>query len=273
MRAEAVIEALFFDGDQTLWDFEKLMRRALAATLDELRRLCPGPATTDLDVPSLIEDRQFVAKELRGQETNLERLRLAGFQRTLGRMDLADDGLASHLTAHYLARRFDNVDLYPDVLMTLRSLQGAYTLGLLSNGNGYPDRSGLGGIFSAVVFAQDHGFEKPDRRLFDIAAAEAGCPIDRIAMVGDSLIDDVSGAQNSGWLGIWLNRDNRQRAGGLAPDAQITTLDELPAAIRQLNTCHAGRKAEGTGRVARQRSSSLRRVLVAGPSKTNPVAS
>ena len=48
MRAETVIEALFFDGDQTLWDFEKLIRRALAATLDELRRLCPGPATVKL---------------------------------------------------------------------------------------------------------------------------------------------------------------------------------------------------------------------------------
>lgn len=247
MQSETVIEALFFDGDQTLWDFEKLMRRALAATLDELRRLCPGPAAANCDVPSLIEDRQFVATESRGQETNLERLRLAGFQRTLGRMDLADDGLARHLTAHYLARRFDNVDLYPDVLTTLRSLRGAYTLGLLSNGNGYPDRSGLGGIFSAVVFAQDHGIEKPDRRLFDIAAAETGSPCDRIAMVGDSLIDDVAGAQNAGWLGIWLNRDNRQCHDGPAPDAQITTLDQLPAAIRQLNTSQSRRKAAGAG--------------------------
>ncbi|HET9970225.1 MAG TPA: hypothetical protein VFQ68_18475 [Streptosporangiaceae bacterium] len=40
------IEGVFFDGDQTLWDFELLMRRALASTLAYLREVRPGPDTT-----------------------------------------------------------------------------------------------------------------------------------------------------------------------------------------------------------------------------------
>jgi len=75
----SVITAVFFDGDQTLWDFEKLMRRAMVATLGELKTLRPGQATEQLDVDSLVADREAVTDELRGRETNLERLRLAEF--------------------------------------------------------------------------------------------------------------------------------------------------------------------------------------------------
>ena len=32
-----MIEAVLFDGDQTLWDFEKVMHGALLAVLEELR--------------------------------------------------------------------------------------------------------------------------------------------------------------------------------------------------------------------------------------------
>jgi hypothetical protein len=35
------VAVIFFDGDQTLWDFQGLMRWTLAATIDELRRLEP----------------------------------------------------------------------------------------------------------------------------------------------------------------------------------------------------------------------------------------
>ncbi len=45
-----MIEAVLFDGDQTLWDFERVMREALIAVLDELRAERPGPGTDALDV-------------------------------------------------------------------------------------------------------------------------------------------------------------------------------------------------------------------------------
>jgi HAD superfamily hydrolase (TIGR01509 family) len=234
-----VIRAVFFDGDQTLWDFQALMRRALLATLNELRSLQPGPAAMHLDVDSLIADREAVAADLRGRETNLERLRLAAFRRTVSRLDLPDGGLAGdalavHLNAFYLKRRFENVELFPDVRPVLETLRATYRLGLLSNGNGYPGRSGLAGVFSAVVFSQDHGIEKPDPRLFAAAAAAIGCAGPDLVMVGDSLVNDVTGARNAGWHGIWLNRDGATCPQQHAPDAQITTLLELPRVLARI---------------------------------------
>jgi putative hydrolase of the HAD superfamily len=229
-----VIKTVYFDGDQTLWDFEVLMSRSLTATLTHLRALRPGIRTEDLDIESVVADREGVAEELRGTETNLERIRLASFSRTLSRLGLQDDDLAEHMNAYYLQHRFDNVELFPEVLDALTVLSRSYVLGLLSNGNGYPERSGLGGTFASVVFSQDHGVEKPDRRLFDVAAAEVGCEPGELVMVGDSLPNDVNGAQNAGWRAIWLNRDGCDRPDHYRPEAEISNLMELPKALRAL---------------------------------------
>jgi len=208
-----VIDAVFFDGDQTLWDFETLMRRALAHALGELRRLRPCPATERLDVDSLIADRAAVVDQLSEPFVVHGDVRRAAFLRTLDRIGLPDAALANHLTDCYLAQRFTDVPLYPDALPSLASLAEHHRLGLLSNGNGYPEQCGLTGIFDVVVLAQDHGVAKPDRRIYDIAAKEIGRPANRIAMVGDSFPNDVLGAKEAGWEGIWLVRgDNRAAA-------------------------------------------------------------
>lgn len=222
-----MIEAIFFDGDQTLWDFQLVMRRALTATLAELRRLRPGPAD-GLDIESMITDRDQVAAELRGVETNLERIRHAAFARTLRRIGIPDEALAAQLNAIYLEHRFADVELFPDVRPALRELGSRYRLGLLSNGNSYPERCGLDGVFEAVVFSQDHGAEKPDRHIYDIAAAQLGKPAKQLVMIGDSLTNDVYGAEQAGWRGIWLNRD-----GAPAPDGveQIRDLREVLSVV------------------------------------------
>ncbi|HZC27961.1 MAG TPA: HAD family hydrolase [Actinopolymorphaceae bacterium] len=238
-----VLTALFFDGDQTLWDFETVMRRALRATLTELRRRCPGPATERLTLDSMISDRQAAAAELPG-ETNLERLRLAAFRRTVSRLGMGDTDLAEHLQAHYLRHRFDDIVLYPDTAPALTALSRTYALGLLSNGNSDPGAGGLAELFAALVFAQDHGVRKPDRRLFDIAADEIGADPAHVAMVGDSLDHDVAAAQAAGWRGIWLNRGDRARPTAYRPDGEVRTLADLPAVL----ACLDGRQSGVEGR-------------------------
>ncbi len=81
-----MIEAILFDGDQTLWDFERVMRNALIAVLDELRAARPGSYTSGLGWEDLERDRGEVGTELEGIEYNLARLRVLGFARTLERL-------------------------------------------------------------------------------------------------------------------------------------------------------------------------------------------
>jgi putative hydrolase of the HAD superfamily len=230
-----VIDAVFFDGDQTLWDFQALMRRALAVTLARLRSHRPGPGTDGLSVEAMIADRQEVAGRLRGVETNLERIRQAAFAQTLARIGENEPGLADDLNAFYLAERFRGVDCYPDVAPALAKLGARYRLGLLSNGNGYPERAGLAGVFDAVVFSSDYGWEKPDPALYAVAAAQAGCAPGRLVMVGDSLVNDVVGAQRAGWRGIWLNREDAPLPDSVRPDATVTDLGQLADVLDRLD--------------------------------------
>jgi hypothetical protein len=95
-----VLGTLFSDGDQTLWDFDKVMRRALHSTLLELQARRPG--TDHVTVDDLIADRQALTTADRTHE----QLHLLAFQHTLTRLGLPDDGLAQHLTTLYLDRRF-----------------------------------------------------------------------------------------------------------------------------------------------------------------------
>lgn len=220
------ITAVSLDGDGTLWDFEKVTRHSLNHALAELRRAAPtaaGPLTIDI----MIAIRNQVAKELRGKETNLENVRLAAFRRTVEHIGVRDDALAAHLTAVYLKHRFEDIELFADVVPALDALRGRYVLGLISNGNTYPEHTGLGGRFRFVVFSQDHGVEKPDRRLFEVAMEQAGCTARQLLHVGDSLVDDVGGASKAGARTAWLNRERSKPETGIQPDFEISSLAEL----------------------------------------------
>lgn len=227
------IKAISFDGDMTLWDFEKVMRHALSLALAELRRRVPGQASADLNVDKMIKIRDSVAVELQGRILNLEEIRYHAFRRTIECVGHADDTLAAELNALYLKHRFEDTELYPDVIPALDALDSDLSIGLLSNGNGYPECCGLQERLSFFVFSQDVGVEKPDRRMFLAACEKAGCTPRELVHVGDSLETDVAGANRIGAISVWLNRNGRQNVSDLVPDFEIRSLIELADVLRR----------------------------------------
>lgn len=225
------LTTISFDGDMTLWDFQKVMRHSLALTLAELRRCVPGKATSALTIDKMIDIRNVVASELKGTTTNLEDIRLHAFERTVEFVGYADNTLAAELNALYLKHRFEDIELYPDVTSTLDALRSGFSLGLISNGNGYPERCGLAGYFSFVVFSQDIGVDKPDPRIFLAACQQASCIPTEVMHVGDSLETDVAGANTVGAMSVWLNRQGKQNNTGITPDYEIRSLAELVAIV------------------------------------------
>lgn len=220
------LTAISFDADDTLWDFHKVMRHALGIALAELQRLVPS-AAGELTVEALIAHREQVAAELAGRVVNLEQIRFESFRRTLQHIGVEDDDLAAHLNALYLKHRYEDLELYDDVLPTLDALSQRYRLGILSNGNSYPERVGLDRRFRFVVFAPDHGIAKPDPRLFRVAIERAGCSPNQLLHVGDSLHTDIAGARSAGVRSVWLNRDRRANDTSIQPDFEIASLTEL----------------------------------------------
>ncbi|MGM0406282.1 MAG: HAD family hydrolase [Thermoplasmatota archaeon] len=222
---EKDIRIISFDGDGTLWDFEKVMIHSLEKVMEKLEQ-ADKKAAEKLDVNKLIEIRNRIFDELKGEITNLEEVRLESFKESLREVGREDDELAKILNDTYLKHRFEDIELYEDVIHVLNHLSERYTIGLLSNGNSYPEKCGLDGIFDFVVFSQYVGVEKPDKRIFEHAYSKFDCDGCQIVHVGDSIENDVIGAENAGINGIWLNRDRRS-CDEYEPRYEIGTLEEL----------------------------------------------
>ncbi|MDA0745324.1 MAG: HAD family hydrolase [bacterium] len=225
------ITTISFDGDMTFWDFQKVMRHSLKHTLAELRRQIPTPTAMCLTVDEMIDIRNKVAEEVKGKISNLEEIRQLAFERTLEHIGSPNNNLAAHLNAIYLKHRFEDIELYEDVLPALDILSSHFKIGLLSNGNSYPERCGLQDRFAFVVFSQDAGTEKPHKMIFEITAEQAGCRLDQLLHVGDSLKNDVAGAAGAGARSVWLNRNNQMNNTEIKPDYEVTSLTEIPAIL------------------------------------------
>lgn len=226
MKKITGIKAISFDGDGTLWDFEKVMRHSLHHVLKELKKFDSNAADM-LDVKKMIKIRNRVANQLKGKVTNLEAIRFEAFRQTLKEIGRPNDTLASYLNQVYLKHRFEDIELFDDVLPTLKLLREKYTLGLLSNGNSYPERCGLENMFQFVIFSQDYGIEKPNPKLFLIAIEKTECLKQQLLHVGDSLQEDIMGGINAGIKCVWLNRKQVKNDLSIKVDYEISSLIEL----------------------------------------------
>lgn len=217
------IRAISFDLDGTLCDFSTTMIQTLQKTLGELVSFNQSAAEA-LDVSSLVKTRDQTALDL-GPGVSHEEIRHESFNRSLKSVGVQDPRLAAHLYEFYMGHRFDDLEPYPDVKPVLDSLTGRYLLGVISNGNSYPDRIGLEGYFDFVILSQDYGFRKPDSRLFTVALREAGCEPYEMIHVGDSLESDVQGANRVGLISVHVNRKKLRE--GTEADFTIRSLREL----------------------------------------------
>jgi len=110
-----------------------------------------------------------------------------------------------------------------------------YTLVVISNANGTVrqafQRIGLFDLVDVIVDSAEEGFEKPDRRLFDVALRRAGANHARALHVGDIYHVDVAGARAAGLTPVLVDEAD------LYADAdchRIQSIAELPRLLEML---------------------------------------
>ena len=221
------IKVVTFDGDGTLWDFDESMRYALSIVHKELKKL-DSIAATMLNVDDMIIIRNRVAnKLLQKQILDPITIRRKAFRQTLMEIGRPNNALASHLNDIYLKHRFERLRCFNDAYPTLETLSNTYTLGVISNGNTRPEQFGLTRLFKFVILSQDYGIRKPDPRIFSIALSEAKCLPHEMLHVGDSIEEDVTGAIQSGFRCVWLNRSLLINDLSMTIDYEIKNLSQL----------------------------------------------
>jgi len=146
-----------------------------------------------------------------------------------------------------LALRFDSIkiariELFPGAIDTLRHLQrNGQKLALITNGTGRLQkekivRFNLEPLFDCIVIEGAYGIGKPDRRVFDFALDELGVSAVDAWMIGDSLVNDIAGAQAAGVYAIWVDwgKTGLPKTGipgksAAVPDRIIHSIAELAA--------------------------------------------
>ncbi len=133
----------------------------------------------------------------------------------------------------------------PGIAAALTALQPHYTLVVASNADvSTPDdvrgalrRVGLDGYFARFHTSAVLGVSKPDPAFFAPVLDAAGCAPAEAVMIGDTFGTDVLGAKRAGLHAVWYNVRREMVPPDLPvrPDATITDLADLPAAIRALD--------------------------------------
>ena len=126
---------------------------------------------------------------------------------------------------------------YQDAAPTLTALRNAgLKTAILSNGE--PGMlaeavrtAGLAPLLDAVLSIEDAGVFKPHPRVYALAAAALGFPLDQMAFVSSNAWD-AQAAAAAGFHVFWCNRTNQPEEYGLAQSATIIPgLNALPAVM------------------------------------------
>ena len=133
--------------------------------------------------------------------------------------------------ARGIARR--RLDLYPSVREVLDVLRGCYPLAVVTdaqsaNARGELHKVGLLGYFDPVVVSGDHGYRKPDRRLFQFALDGMNVAAGNTLYVGNDMYRDIFGAREAGMKTVMFDSDQGSKTHpGCVPDHTITDFRDL----------------------------------------------
>ncbi|MFN4122885.1 MAG: YjjG family noncanonical pyrimidine nucleotidase [Flavobacteriales bacterium] len=198
---------LFFDLDETLWDFERNSKEVVFDLFHELRLESEVSVNFEqfFEAYKLI-NHQLWAK-LRSGAIDKSYLRKNRFHFTLLKFGLNNLEKGIWLDEQYLERTPHKKGLIPYSIPVLNVLSRRYHLHIITNG--FDDvqhfklaNCGLSPFFKIVVTSDRAGTHKPDRAIFDFAMKSAGATPKNSIMIGDDPEVDIQGAMNAGMSAI-----------------------------------------------------------------------
>jgi putative hydrolase of the HAD superfamily len=245
-----VIAGVIFDLGSTLIHFDGDWASVFEESLHALtRQLALDGVTFDPEAFRGAFRVEVEASQRLRQQDHLERTSDSVLRQTLERLGApaADDSVIARALAAMFAVSEARWEPMPGLQPMLDDLRArGYRLGLISNASDDANvrrllrLAGLEGAFDPQFTSAGEGVRKPDRSLFQRVLTAWELPPEAVVMVGDTLGEDILGAQRTGLRSIWFTPDadtaaNRALQGSVRPDAEIADLLALPDLIRRLD--------------------------------------
>lgn len=194
------VKAVFLDVDDTLVDYAPAARASFAAVF--------GPEAPYEQWLALDHYERYLNGELSFRV--MRETRMADFLAMLGRAEDVPDAVT------FERRRFEGLAehyrLFDDALPCVADLrERGLRIGLITNNESEHQRdkirrTGLEGLFDAVIISDEVGVAKPNAQIFEHALAALDVAPGEAMHVGDNLVADARGARDAGLHGVWLDR-------------------------------------------------------------------
>lgn len=204
------IKDIFFDLDNTLWDFKKSSNIALKETFSSFGLIAEFYNYLIFHNIYTHHNQRMWAKYYNGAISR-EDLLTARFKATIKERGIIDDELACDMNRYYMDLCFKHTSLYPDTIKTLQYLTDKnYECHAISNGFGEVQHEkiklcGLSSFLKTVTCSEDIGICKPHKEIFEHALLIAGADRTSSVMVGDDINTDIKGALNYGIKALHLS--------------------------------------------------------------------
>ena len=225
---DTAVKWIFFDLDDTLWDFAANSLKGLRHIYDTESDLHGPFPTFDSFADVYHRINADLWRRYHRGEIGRDLLMNGRFLATLAEApvkapdNLMTDSYSRHLSdiyLHALGRQKLLVDGAEEVLSRLSR---HFLIGLLSNGFREVQydklfNSGLDRFVQRMVLSDEIGIQKPDPRIFAHALRAVGATAQEVIMVGDNPEADIRGALDAGWRAIYFDKRREGNAPAGAP--------------------------------------------------------
>lgn len=232
---------IFFDADNTLYDFNKAEASALRESIIRM-----GNEWDDSLIPLYHEINDKLWKDFEKKLIDTKRLRVERFEILKQRAGLDYD--SSIMSPVYVEALSHYAYLLEGAKELLEKLYENHTLVLSTNGlssvqRGRIEMSGIGKYFKEILISEEIGIQKPDAGYFAKGLEKLGFPQkEEVLVIGDSLSSDIMGAKNAGLDSCLFTNGKNPGAEEIAamnpkPDYIAADYSEIEAVIE-----HGGKK-------------------------------
>ena len=221
-----MVKAVLFDLDGTLCDSDTAWSIAEKETFQLLRKQYPDVSEeTVTNAWRTIHQRLF--QQLGAGKLSMAEVRDARFQCLFEELGLPTDKVMEELSDFFCSRYLTSLRLYEDV--TVLDELHAYHVGIITNGahDEHTDSQlskvqhlGLSERIQSLTISGEIGVRKPKIEIFKVACERADVLPEEAIFIGDSVQNDIVGANRAGITSVLINR----KLDVLIPE----TVDEQP---------------------------------------------
>lgn len=225
-KEHILIKNVLFDLDDTLLDFHRAEAEAIRYTLAEF-----GIDPTDENISLYSRINLSCWEKLETGEYTRDEVLHRRFDMLFDALGVKGD---PHATQKLYEYRLSLGAYYIDgAKELLEDIYGKYRLYLATNGivNVQTRRitdSGIGKYFDDIFVSEKIGYNKPDKRFFDVAFEKIpDFGHEQTVMIGDRLPSDILGGINAGIKTIYFNPKGKENHTGITPDYEISDLGQI----------------------------------------------